>query len=194
MGTMLSTARPAGQHSSGRTLRGRTAWVVALLSIALAAGCSSGGHQDLENYVARIKAKKSGRIEPLPEFKTYESYAYAVDQMRDPFTPSGGVPDEIPETTGTGISPNMNRNREALEAFPLDTLKFVGHLAKGGQEWAVVTAPDDLVYRVTEGNYMGQNYGRITAISESKIQLTEIVSDGMGGWIERPATLAIADE
>ena len=88
----------------------------------------------------------------------------------------------------------MNRRREALEAFPLDALKMVGTLAQKDGVWAIIKAPDGLVYRVTRNNYLGQNYGRITKISEDKVELVEIVPDGLGGWQERRASLVLAEK
>ncbi len=95
--------------------------------------------------------------------------------------------------TGSGIQPDVNRRREALEGFPLDALQMVGALEQRGQMWAVIKAPDGLVYRVARNNYVGQNHGRITGVSEEKVELVEIVPDGLGGWQERPARLALAE-
>ncbi len=97
------------------------------------------------------------------------------------------------EIKGSGIRPDVNRPREALEEYPLDSLRMVGTLEQGGQMWALVRAEDGTIHRVQPGNYVGQNYGRITRITESKIELVEIVPDGLGGWMERPATLALSE-
>jgi type IV pilus assembly protein PilP len=87
----------------------------------------------------------------------------------------------------------VQRNKEPLEAFPLDSLRFVGHMEQEGRVWAVITAPDSLVYRVEEGNYLGQNFGRISLISESRIEIREIIPNGLGGWVERDATLSLEE-
>lgn len=161
----------------------------------LLSACSSVEHADLVNYVNQVKARKPSRIAPLPEFKTYESYAYSVEELRSPFELDVGatITEPAAKDDDTGLKPDFNRNREALEAFPLDTLTFSGHLEKDGQHWAIITAPDNLVYRVQEGNYMGQNYGRIHTISESAIELTELVQDGLGKWFERESSLALSE-
>lgn len=167
-----------------------TMLIVSMPLLALTA-CSGESHNDLANYVQEIKARKAGRIPPLPEVKSYESYAYDKAALRDPF--KAVVVEAVTEPTADGVQPDVQRNREPLEAFPLDSLRFVGHMEQEGRVWAVVTAPDSLVYRVEEGNYLGQNFGRISLINESSIELREIVPDGLGGWIERDATLMLEE-
>lgn len=165
---------------------------VALLLIAAIPGCSGTvGHSDLEQFVNEVKGRKGGRIAPMPEFKTYESFDYSVSKKRDPFTPTASTPEARADN---GIRPDAGRHKESLEQFPLDTLVFAGHLERDGKKWAIVTAPDGLVYRVQEGNFIGQNYGEIVAISENEISIVEIVPDGVGGWIERQAALALGTE
>lgn len=182
-------SKAAYKYSHGRG-------VLALLgTLFLLSACSSVEHADLVSYVNQVKARKPSRIAPLPEFKTYESYVYSVEELRSPFEFDVGATITAPtaKDDDTGLKPDFNRNREALEAFPLDTLTFSGHLEKDGQHWAIITAPDELVYRVQEGNYMGQNYGRIHTISEAKIELTELVQDGLGKWFERESSLALSE-
>jgi len=157
------------------------------------AGCASDDRSDLMNYVNEVKSRPAGRITPLPEFKGYESYAYKSEGLRDPF--KAGSEEAYLEAAGAqdGLQPDITRNKEPLEGFPLDALKYVGHLEQAGKMWAIVTAPDGYVYRVQEGNYLGQNYGRIIGVGESQIDVRELVSNGLGGWTERDAVLAIAE-
>lgn len=161
--------------------------VLALLFVA----CSSQQYSDLDNYVEDVKKKTKGRIEPLPEVKTYEAYVYQAQDLRDPFTPYQEEPSE--ELALPGIVPDTTRKREALEAFPLDSLSFVGHLEKGGVLWGLIQAPDQSIYRVQVGNFLGKNFGEILAISESTILLKEIIPNGSGGWVEREASLALTE-
>lgn len=160
-------------------------------------GCSSSDHSELRTYINRVKAKPGGRIEPVPEFKTYESYEYSALERRDPFKmfDSESEVDEAlaTNTTNNGIKPPVNRNKEALEQFPLDALSFVGHLEQNDKNWAIIMSPDKLVHKVRVGNYMGMNYGKITSISETKISLLETIEDGMGGWTEREAALSLSE-
>jgi len=178
----------------GNRLRRVGPWAAVVLA-GLLAGCAGEDMADLKAYVQKVESRKGGRIKPLPEFKTYENYAYVPGGRRDPFEPVREVaaPAQTGQASGSGIQPDFDRRKETLEAFPLDALEFVGHLQRQDDEWALITAPDGLVHRVQVGNYLGQNHGRIEAITESKVRLTEIVPDGTGGWIEREAALALND-
>ena len=93
----------------------------------------------------------------------------------------------------SGPRPDVQRPREYLEQFPLDTLKMVGTLRLGGGNYGLVQTKDGLIHRVLPGNHLGQNDGRVMAVSEAKIVLVEIIPDGLGGYLERPAALALAD-
>ncbi len=156
-------------------------------SAVLAAGCG-GDMSDLEAYVAEVKARQSTSIEPIPQMKQYEAFAYEPGDRRDPFTKAGQ-----PQTASVaGPKPDLNRNREPLEEFPLDALRMVGTISTPGGVFALVKAPDNVVHRVTTKNHMGQNYGQIVGISESEVSLMELVPDGFGGWVQRPASLALA--
>jgi type IV pilus assembly protein PilP len=170
--------------------------VIGLLVGLTIAGCSSDKLSDLRNYVESVKAKPGGRVEPIPEVKPFESFTYRPGGRKSPFEP-WGLNAGIGRTSGAaagGIHPDMNRRREALEAFPLDSLHMVGTLAQKDGVWAIIKAPDGLVYRVSRNNYLGQNHGRITKISEDKVELVEIVPDGLGGWQERQASLVLAEK
>lgn len=166
-------------------------WVLLTVMTFVLSACGSQQHSDLDAYVEDVKRKTKGRIEPLPEVKTYESEVYDAAELRDPFTPYEEEPSE--ELTVPGPVPDMNRKREALEAFPLDSLAFVGHLERDGTLWGLVQAPDDSIYRVSAGNHLGKNYGEILNISESTISLKEIIPNGSGGWVEREASLALTE-
>ncbi len=155
--------------------------------------CGGPEHADLQEYVQQVKDKKQGRIEPLPEVKPYETFTYIPKDLRDPFVPF--VQETVQESpVSPGLRPDTNRKREALEQFSLDSLVFVGHLEKDGVVWGLISAPDSSVYKVREGNYIGQNYGEIQEVSETQILIQEIVSDGSGGWIEREVSLSLESE
>jgi type IV pilus assembly protein PilP len=151
------------------------------------AACSSAD-DELDRFIEDTKKQPGGRVQPLPEVKPYETFVYADMDKRSPFLPSGPGA----STTG-GLRPDSKRNREFLEQFSLDTLKMVGTLKLGGSYYALVQTKDNLVHRVVVGNYIGQADGRITDISPSKITLVEIVPDGLGGYIERPAALGLTE-
>ncbi|MGH8141643.1 MAG: pilus assembly protein PilP [Steroidobacteraceae bacterium] len=153
---------------------------VALLA-GLLAGCSSGD-ADLSRFIQQTKASPGGRVEALPVVKPYEAFTYTDQKLRSPFVPS---------VSGSAVRPDNRRTREYLEQFSLDTLKMVGTLDLGGTNFGLVMAGDGRVHRVTIGQHMGQNDGTVTQITPSSIALTEIVPDGLGGYIQRPAALAL---
>jgi type IV pilus assembly protein PilP len=163
---------------------------IALAAAVLAAlgGCSS----DMDEMRAKIdemKSRPSRGIEPLPEVKPYETFEYAASDQRAPF--EAGMPASA--SSPNSIRPDPSRPREFLEQFSLDTLHMVGTLKLQGRIYGLVQTRDGLVHRVLPGNHLGQNDGRITALEEGKISLIEIVPDGMGGFIERPAALALSE-
>ena len=159
----------------------------ALLAALGVAGCS-GGQSDLQKWIAETKKKPGGRIQALPEVKPYETFVYSASRMRSPFQPVG--PNSAAQA---GLRPSSRRNREFLEGFSLDTLKMVGTFKVGGSFYGLVQSKDGLVHKVQPGNYLGQNDGKVTEITGGKISLVEIVPDGLGGYIERPASLALSD-
>ena len=157
---------------------------------SLLAGCVNDNVSDLQSYVDKTKAKKAGNIEPLPEIKTHETYAYDETTLRDPFQPS--VARKVVRST-SNLRPDMKRNREVLEQFPLDTLTMVGSLEQGGAKWALIRAKDGTLYRTKKGRYIGQDYGKIIRVTETEIILQETVPDGLGGWVRRQATLSVQE-
>ena len=163
-----------------------------VLVAALGVAACGGNMDDLDQYINEVKARPGGRIEPLPEVTPYEVFTYVADAqgLRSPFRP------DTPQATGAaagGARPDPERSREYLEGFPLDTLGMVGTLYIGETMYALVQTSDGLIHRVVPGNYMGQNDGRITDISESEVTLVEIISDGIGGYIERDAAVSLSD-
>lgn len=165
----------------------------AVLTALLIAGCTSDSLDDLRQFVQSAHADKKPRIEPLPEIKPYEAYAYAASDLPDPFSP-GNLRPALAQGKGGGPRPDMNRRREPLEEFPLDALQMVGTLSRGRQTWGVIQAPDGTVHRVQKGNYVGQNFGRIIRVAEAKIDVIELVQGALGDWVEREASLAIQEQ
>lgn len=170
----------------------RTATVVLAGSVILA-GCNSD-LSDLEQFVAQTKLKHQGRVDPLPDFAQYESFVYAETGLRDPFKPNSDLTTETATASTSGPRPTDNRRRESLESYPLDALKMVGILKQRASSWALVQDPDGTIHRVQPGNYAGQNHGKIVGISENQISLVEIIPDGISGWIQRDAQLALGDD
>lgn len=166
--------------------RHATCLMVLALATALS-GCASR-EAELAQFIAQTKKEQPTGVKPLPEVKPYENFAYAAQSMRSPFMPGGSG-----SASAAGLRPDSRRNREVLEQFSLDSLKMVGTLQMGGKYYGLVQSKDGLVHRVLPGNFIGQNDGRVTAVTASKIKVNEIVPDGLGGYIERPAELALND-
>lgn len=165
--------------------------------LALLSGCDKGT-SDLQQFVRDIRAKPPGRIEPIPEFQPYQNFEYSSHDLRDPFKMVDFRRPEInAEELGelsTGLRPDIDRVKEPLEDFPLDTLRLKGTIDdKDGVKWGLIFAPDNTVHRVVEGNYMGQNHGRIISVTDQTIELTEIVPDGLGNYIERSSAVTLIE-
>jgi len=165
----------------------RRGLVIIGLAVIIAA-CSSN-NRDLQARIDEVKARPGGVIEPLPEVRQPPTYVYEPGNRRSPFVPD--APQRVP--AASGIGPDLDRPREFLESQPLDALNMVGTLSNAQAAYGLVQDADGLVHRVTIGDHMGQNYGRITSITESEIQLLEIVSDGLGEYYERPASIGLSD-
>ena len=160
---------------------------VALLVLA---GCSSEINE-LKQFVKDSDKGLPRKIEPLPAVKPFEPFTYEGFDLPDPFKPRKLTAPR--EGTGGGLAPDLNRRKEPLEAFPLEQLKMVGTLSQGKDTYALVRA-DKTLYRVKKGNYMGQNFGLITDVTESEIKLKEIVQDSAGDWAERQSVLPLLEE
>jgi type IV pilus assembly protein PilP len=171
-------------------------FALAIVITGLLSACNQG-LGDLQQFVQQVVAQPPGRISPIPEFQPYQNFEYNSQDLRDPFKlVNFRRPEEIPEEIGqltTGPRPNIDRLREPLEDFPLDTLRLKGTVTKDGVKWGLIFAPDNTIHRVLEGHFMGQNHGRIISVSDDLIELTEIVPDGLGNYIERSSAVALIE-
>ena len=175
---------------TSRTVRA-SILMVALVALA---GCGRsitsepGGAPNLEEWVANVRARPAPPLDPLPVMQQFETFEYAAQGMRDPFSAAF-----TNRGSGAGPRPDSNRRKQTLEQFPLDSLDMVGSLGAGSNLTALVMAPDKVTYRVGPGVYLGQSDGRVTSVHEDRIELVELVPDGAGGWLERPASIALED-
>lgn len=166
-------------------MRASLALIVAV-SLALTA-CSSQTHQDLRDWMAEQGKGAKGKLDPLPQVKPYEPFAYNAFDLPDPFKPR-----KIEPAKGNSkLAPDLTRRKEPLEAYPLESLNMVGTLQKDNQVYALVRTPDKDLYQVRPGNHVGQNYGVILGVSDSEIKLKELIQDGAGDWTERSSTLQL---
>jgi type IV pilus assembly protein PilP len=163
------------------------------LSVVTLAACSGEQHSDLRQFVKDSENLPRGRIPPLPEVKPYEAFSYDAFDLLDPFVARKIEPPKGIKVAGGIEPPDPDRRKEPLEAYPLENLEMVGTLNQKKQFHALVKTPDNNLFRVTTGNFMGQNFGRIISISESTIQLKELVQDSSGEWKEEERTMLLQD-
>lgn len=183
----------ANTHSKMHRAVARPTGVRGLMVLLVLSLTACGGDtSDLQQYVNQVRARPPEAIEPIPPVKTADSFTYDALGLRDPFR-FEETADEPVTATGSGPRPDPNRRKEYLEGFPLDTLKMVGTLSQGEMTWALIQDLDGLVHRVTEGNYMGQSHGRVVLVAADRVELSELVPDGNGGWLQRDATITVTE-
>lgn len=171
-------------------------WWLLVGTLALTA-CSTSDEDELRSWMVQERANARPRITPLDEPKTFAPQAYLAGDGMDPFnllklTQVWRKETQQANANASLISAELNRRKEPLEAEPLDAMTMVGSLDKKGMPTALVRV-GTLLYQVRVGNYLGQNYGKVTRITETSIQLREIVQDGGGDWIERTSTLELQE-
>jgi type IV pilus assembly protein PilP len=178
----------------------RTAWqapVLATLAALTLAACDAADHDELTAWMNEQRAQTKPHITPIPEPKKFSPQDYTEESQTDPFSNqklAQALKRESAQSSQSAalIAPELTRRKEPLEAYPLDTMTMVGSLMKQGQPVALIKV-DNLLYQVRPGNYLGQNYGRITKVGESEVVLRELVQDAAGEWVERTATLQLQE-
>jgi type IV pilus assembly protein PilP len=160
----------------------------------LIAACGGEQYGDLKQELDTLTKDLRGRVDPLPQVKPYEPVPYKAAGEVDPFRPQritvaavGGA-----GAAGSGNQPDMDRPREPLEAFPLESIRMVGTLSRNRETFGLVRAGTNL-FRVRKGNYMGQNFGVITGIDDNQISLKELIQEGGGDWVERTSALQLQE-
>ncbi len=179
------------------SLRIRFALFVLLPSLGLLQACGgSSEFGDIDNFMAQAKAKAAQResIDPIPAFRPYQAFKYGATALRAPFD----VPVDVKELVRIGgprsdVTPDENRSKEYLEQFNFEALSMVGTIEQGGKLWVLIDDNSGLVHRVSRGNFMGRNHGKIVEVSESQVSVVEIVSSGSDSWIERPRTIKLRE-
>lgn len=166
--------------------------VLAALVLLPLAACQQD-QDNLNRYIAEVKARPAAPIPPIPAVQTYTPYEYEGLEGRDPFRMSTteGADDTVVGTGGDGPRPDLQRTREYLERFDLDTLTMVGTFSKDSSDWVLIRDPDSVVHRVSVGNYMGKNHGKVVMINADSVELSEFIADGAGGWLVRPASMLL---
>lgn len=169
-----------------------------LLGLVLTlAGCSASGEDELRQWMAEQKSQTKPKVTPISAPKQFKPENYTQATVIEPFSIqklTQALKKESSQNAASGalIAPELARRKEALESFPLDSMVMVGSMVRAGQPVALVKV-DNLLYQVRPGSYLGQNFGRVTKISETDVMLREIVRDAVGEWIERTATLQLQE-
>jgi type IV pilus assembly protein PilP len=174
----------------------RSAGACAALILVLS-GCGSSDQDELQQWMTEQRAQTRPKVQPIPEPKKFTPQAYTQEAATDPFSNqklTQALKRDSSQVSANAalIAPELARRKEPLEAFPLDAMTMVGSLVKEGKPVALVRV-DNLLYQVRPGNYLGQNYGRITSVGETEVALREIVQDAAGEWIERTAKLQLQE-
>jgi len=156
---------------------------------AVLMGCSFEEGDDLDQYMRDATKDVKPRVKPLPEVQPYMALQYNADgTLIDPFRARKAV------NKSSVLQPNLNRPKEPMEAYPLESLKYVGLLSRSKLTYALLKTPDESVQQVKLGNYVGQNFGRVTQIKDSEIVLVELVQDDLtGDWVERTTSLVLQE-
>ena len=157
--------------------------------IFLQGACSGNKGDDLDKFMATAANDMSKGVEPLPEVLPYSPLQYNADgALSDPFKAR-----KASNKSGS-LQPNINRPKEALEAYPLESLKYVGSMSKNKLSYALIKAPDNTIQQVKKGNYVGPNFGLVTQINESAIEIKEIIQDDLtGDWVERNSSINLQE-
>ncbi len=168
--------------------------VAGTVLVAVMLSACSESMDDLDKYIGSVKARPADPITPIPPVKTFTPYAYAGETGRDPFRQSisEGSDDER-TSNGTGPRPDFGRSKEYLERYELDTLSMVGTFSNDESFWSLIRDPEGVIHRVPVGNYIGKNHGKVVDISHTEVYLSELISDGAGGWLVREASIDLGE-
>lgn len=167
--------------------------ILAILPVLVLVGCAEKRMDDLDNFIEDVKLRTPPPIAPIPEIKRVETFLYEPGDRRDPFSRRFDSEDSPSPIIRTGPKPDPNRRREELESYPLDSLRMVGSLLQDGERWALIEAPTGIIHRITKGNYLGTNYGRVTNVSETRLELIELEPASEGTYTEREAAIAMSE-
>lgn len=165
-----------------------------VLGVAALSGCGDGGTQEVSQWMDEVRRKTPVLVKKLPEPKQFTPFVYAASEELDPYDPMkmSVALDKLEESSPSSIKPDLDRRREALESHPLDIIRMVGTLQKPGLNYALLQV-DRAIFHVKVGNYIGQNFGKVTRITDTEVELMEVVRDASGEWVERAAKLELQE-
>ncbi|MBG9389696.1 pilus assembly protein PilP [Caenimonas aquaedulcis] len=171
--------------------------MAALAAVAILGACGQSGQDEVQAWMTEQRANTKPQVQPIPEPKKFVPQAYTQEAATDPFS-NQKLTQALKRESSSGtanaglVAPELARRKEPLESYPLDAMSMVGSLVKEGKPVALLKV-DNLLYQVHPGNYLGQNFGKITKVGETEVVLREIVQDAAGEWVERTATLQLQE-
>jgi len=177
----------------------RLTLLMSLVAAVALSGCGSSNQEEIHKWMAELRATTKPSVKPIPEPKKFTPQVYTQEAAVEPFSREKLTQalkrdnQQSSSASSALLAPELNRRKEPLESYPLDSMSMVGSLLKQGQPVALVKV-DNLLYQVRPGNYLGQNYGRITKVAETEVVLRELVQDAAGEWVERTATLQLQEK
>jgi type IV pilus assembly protein PilP len=172
--------------------------VLIFFGVVLLAGCGASKEDDIRQWMVEERNQTRPKVAPLPAPKQFIPESYTNASAIEPFSNlklTQALKRDSAQVASNGalVAPELARRKEPLEAYPIDAMTLVGSIVKGGQPVALLKV-DNLLYQVKPGNYLGQNYGKVTKISETEVTIREIVQDAVGEWIERVASLQLQEK
>lgn len=162
--------------------------VLLIISLIMITACSQNDYSDLESFIQDSGNGLQGKVDPLPKVRPYKNFTYQAFDIPNPFLPRKN---DQAHSAMSGIQPDLNRSKEALESYSLESLSMVGSLQQDDLIFALIKSPEGTLHRVKKGSYLGQNFGKIEHISEVEVQLVEIVQGGVNEWTERTSALML---
>ncbi|MBY0483404.1 pilus assembly protein PilP [Nitrosomonas sp.] len=159
-----------------------------MIPLTMMTACTQNDYADLEAFIQSSGDGLHGQIDPLPEVKPQQYFTYEAFDISSPFVPRKN---DQAQTITSGIQPDLNRHKEVLESYPLESLSMVGSLQRHNMIFALIKSPDGTLHRVKIGNHLGENFGKINQISEAEVKLSEIMQDGVNEWTERTSVLML---
>jgi type IV pilus assembly protein PilP len=178
----------------GTSTRLRVTVCASMLATFTLVGCS-GSQDELQQWIEQQRREAKPNVSPLSPPKKFNPQAYLAGNAVEPFSTQKltvAIKQEARQSNSL-LAAEINRRKEPLEAYPIDSMSMVGSVTKQGRPYALLKV-DNLLYQVKQGDYLGQNYGKITKISETDISFREIVQDAAGEWIERTSSLQLQEK
>lgn len=172
----------------------RLARLIPLAMLGALQGCGDGGVQEVKQWMDEVRSQTPVKVQKISPPKTFTPFTYGGKDQPDPYSPAklDVALARADVKSSSPIKPDLERRREVLENFPLDTVKMVGTMQKPGLSYALLQV-DKAVYQIKVGNYVGQNFGIVTRITETEVELKEVVRDAAGEWTERKAKLELQE-